>query len=421
MQHARDGAGDRAHALGALALRAELVVVDHPGQAVDARGQRLLAVLVEEELGVGQARANHALVAADDRARVGRADVADDQKPVRQFPAGIEQRKVLLVGLHGENQAFLRDLEELRLEFTDQHIGPLDQAGDLIEQGLVVDRSRAIPNGGRGALELAHDVGAALGKTGRHRAVTGQGGGIAVGVGDDNGRHGRLETVAVRAIARAQSQHLDRHHGAAMQGDEAVRRSHKMHAAPARQIAVGLQLVTHDLRNRQAGNGVLERLLQASVQACARHQAVIEQGLGLAVGTSSERGHRCHRVRHIGAQRLQLLDQRRRGAAFGVQRDAHGHQLLLQCLVGGLEPDIRDVRGQPARRGKGGHRRVRCQQTLGSELRRQLGGKGFTQLLQRLGRQFFDKQFNQQVFHDGFTCSTHARGAIGKPRRWRLS
>jgi hypothetical protein len=51
--------------------RAQLAVVDHLGQARHARGQRLLAVLVEEELGVGQARAHHALVALD-HARWGR-------------------------------------------------------------------------------------------------------------------------------------------------------------------------------------------------------------------------------------------------------------------------------------------------------------------------------------------------------------
>ncbi len=60
-----DGAGDRGDALRALALGAELVVIDDLGQAGNAVGQRLLAVLVEEELGVGQARAHHALVAAD--------------------------------------------------------------------------------------------------------------------------------------------------------------------------------------------------------------------------------------------------------------------------------------------------------------------------------------------------------------------
>ena len=77
-----DRLGNRAHALHALALRAQLVVINHLVQPRHARGQRLLAVLVEEELGIGQARAHHALVAADHRAGVFRADVADDEELV---------------------------------------------------------------------------------------------------------------------------------------------------------------------------------------------------------------------------------------------------------------------------------------------------------------------------------------------------
>ena len=59
-------------------LRAELVVIDDARQLRHARVEPLLAVLVEEELGVGEPRAQHALVAVDDRRRVARLEVADD-------------------------------------------------------------------------------------------------------------------------------------------------------------------------------------------------------------------------------------------------------------------------------------------------------------------------------------------------------
>jgi hypothetical protein len=36
-------------------------------------------------------------------------------------------------------------------------------------------------------------------------------------------------------------------------------------------------------------------------------------------------------------------------------------------------------------------------EALGRELLEQPGGKGLAQLLQRLGRQFFDEQFDEQV------------------------
>ena len=134
-----DGLGDGAHALDALALRAQLVVIDHFGQLRHAAFQRLPAVLVEEELGVGQARAHHALVAADHGARVGRRDVADDEELVRQLALRVQQRKVLLVRLHGQDQAFLRHVEEFLLEAAHQHVGALDQRRHFVQQCFIFD------------------------------------------------------------------------------------------------------------------------------------------------------------------------------------------------------------------------------------------------------------------------------------------
>ena len=48
-----NGLGDGAHALHALALCAQFVVVHDLAQTFDARSQRLLAVLVEEEFRIG--------------------------------------------------------------------------------------------------------------------------------------------------------------------------------------------------------------------------------------------------------------------------------------------------------------------------------------------------------------------------------
>jgi hypothetical protein len=69
----------RAHTLDAFALACPACRGRPPWPARHARLQRLLAVLVEEELGVGQARPHHAFVALDHARRVGRADVADDR------------------------------------------------------------------------------------------------------------------------------------------------------------------------------------------------------------------------------------------------------------------------------------------------------------------------------------------------------
>ena len=128
----RNGFGDGAHALGALRLCAEFVVIDHIGQAFGADRQGFFAVLVEEKFGVCQTGANHAFVAANDCAGVVRRDVADHQKLVAQLTLRVEQRKVFLVGLHGENQTLGRNVQELFLERAAKHIGALNQGGDFV-------------------------------------------------------------------------------------------------------------------------------------------------------------------------------------------------------------------------------------------------------------------------------------------------
>jgi hypothetical protein len=136
LQQARDGSGQRGNALDALQLRAQLVVIDHVGQFADARFQLLLAILIEEEARIGQARAYHALVALNDVMRIGHLHVGHDEEFVAQLAgSGIQQREVFLVLLHGQDQAFLRHIEVFLLEFADVHLGPLDQPRHFVQQG----------------------------------------------------------------------------------------------------------------------------------------------------------------------------------------------------------------------------------------------------------------------------------------------
>jgi hypothetical protein len=148
--------------------RAELVVVDHLGEARQARFEAISCVLLEEELGVGEARAHDALVAADHRDWVFGLDVADEQELVGQLAAAIEQREVFLVGLHRQDQAFLRHGEEFLFELADQHVGALDERRDFVEQRVVLDRTGAGLSGRDG--KLAGDFGAAFGEAGDDRA-----------------------------------------------------------------------------------------------------------------------------------------------------------------------------------------------------------------------------------------------------------
>ena len=68
-----------------IQLRAQLIVIHHIAEFRDARGQRLFAILRKEEAGIRQARAHHALVAADDVLGVGNRHVGDDQELIAQL------------------------------------------------------------------------------------------------------------------------------------------------------------------------------------------------------------------------------------------------------------------------------------------------------------------------------------------------
>jgi hypothetical protein len=55
-------------------------------------------------------------------------DVGDDQEARTQLAGGVGQREVLLVGLHGQDQAFLRHGQEFILELAFVDHRPFDQA-----------------------------------------------------------------------------------------------------------------------------------------------------------------------------------------------------------------------------------------------------------------------------------------------------
>jgi len=310
-----------AHALGALALRAKFVVIDDFAQAFDTRGQCFFAVLVEEEFGIGQARAHDPLVATDHRAGVVGADVADHQELVGQLARGVEQGEVFLVGLHGQDEALLRHVEELLLEFADQHVGTLDQGSDFVEQGCVVNGAHTPAHLRRSGLELACNLGTTLDKAGDDCAVLRQGGGVMVGVLKHHRGHLGFKAVALGAVASSQAERFDGHHGAAMQGDQAVGGAHKFDAAPAGQFAVGLELVAHDFGNGQFGNGFVQGFLQALGQAGTVGHAVVEE---FAVRRTLELRHGFGAC----ANGLQFFEQGGGGVALGIQADRHWHELF---------------------------------------------------------------------------------------------
>ena len=425
-----DPGGDAPHAPDAIALAAELAVIDDLVERRNARLERALPVLVVEELRVGQARPDDALVAFDDARRVGRRDVADDEEAVGEPAVLLEQREVALVRLHRQDQAFRRHGEELRVEAAGEHVRQLDQRGDFVEQRVVVDRRE--PGRRGGGLQLAQDLGAAIGEAGDHGAFVAQLLLVAARIAQDDRRAAAFEAMAVRRPAGVEAERANRDDVFAVQRDEAVRRPDEAHARPA-----VFELVLHDLRDRQLREGAIERALQPFGERCAGSDGVEEERLALAVEPALQARH----DGRVGAERGELLEQRRRRRAGRRQADARRHQLVRDRAIGGALRHRIDQHGETARR------RVRrdVDARLEQRFRTQAGGEAVgerrCQLRQCLRRQLLDEQLDQQrprrhgrhqagcfasapgrlAASCAATSSAHAFGAIGKPSRARLS
>ena len=134
----RDLLGQLPDTFDALRLRAELGVEDDMLQRRQPLFQALLAVVVPEELGIRQARAQDTLVTADDgRTAIARHVVGDHDEAVGEravLPAGGE---VALMRLHRHDQHLGRHVHELGVDGAEQRHRPFDQTGNLLEQALV--------------------------------------------------------------------------------------------------------------------------------------------------------------------------------------------------------------------------------------------------------------------------------------------
>ncbi len=238
---ATDFAGDKTgqgrDALGLVEHRTELGLEHHVGQALVETFELLLLVLLEEELGVGQARAHDLLVTGDDLCRVLGLDVGHGDEARQQLAVRIEQAEILLVVLHGADQRFLRHLEEAFLEGADQRHRPFHQRSDFIQQCRRHD-GRALLGGGQ-FVDAAADELAALGEIGQH-----------VGAAQVFGVAGRAAdahvTVGVEAVTTGHAPGLLREdlavdHGVAEQHHQPLGRAHEFVTAGG---------PTHTLGNR---------------------------------------------------------------------------------------------------------------------------------------------------------------------------
>lgn len=103
----------------------------------------------------------------------------------------------------------------------------------------------------------------------------------------------------------------------------------------------------------------------------------------------------------IGAECGQLLQQCRRGVAAGIETHRDRHQLLHNWFVRRYGKHRGDVGGQAARRGKGGDLGRSSCQPFFLQCGKEGMGKGFAEFFQRLGRQFFNEEFNEEILSHG--------------------
>jgi hypothetical protein len=347
-----------------------------------------------------------ALVARHDVGGVREAHVRDDQETVRQPAAGVEQREVLLVLPHRQDEAFLRHGEEGFLELARVHRREFHQRGDFVQQRREIRlRAERCTEGGGLAAQGRIDRGPAFGERGDDLPALHQHRDVGVDVGDlDVAR--ALESMALRDAAGREPEHRHRHHIFSVQGNQSMGGTHEVHGG----LAVG-QLVAHDLRDRQLGDAVQQRCLQTFRESDARQAAFEEHVLGVAF-------HAALAVARGGAFLLEPLRERGRRRAGSIEADLRGHQLLRLGAIGRLVGDVLDAHREAARCGVGRDRRIGGGEAAGDEARLDAVRERAAEPLERLGREFLGEEFDEQgTIH----AAAFARCAIGKPSRSRDS
>ncbi len=366
-----------------LADRAELRVEHERVESGNAVLEANLAVLVPEELRVRETRAQHALVARDDRgASVGCFDVGDDEEARGQPPVGGLERKVLLVRAHGRREHFARQVHEVLVDRSDQRDGPLDQPRDFLEERRVRRHAQGFRR--RELVVAARDDRPPLGGI-EHDERFAQLAGVVV-----ERRHRdalrREEAVAPRRPVGAQTVRVQRHvdDGAVEQAQNVLQRPHPAQriAAPPHRLRPGERLDRardergQDARGRAAGDRPREVVV-----------------VGPAHGADLER------VERVDARRLHEAFQRalRRADVRAFALLGHVRLAFRQTVDHEREPSRRHVRIGSRER-----------QPFLAELR----GNRRAQLLR--GRRLhargdlLGEQLEQQLRHDQLGCAVRA-------------
>ena len=304
-----------------------------------------------------------------------RPEIADDQEPVQQPAVAIEQREVLLVLPHRQDQTFLRHREEGLVEAAGVDGGALDERRHLVEQRVVLAQAGV----SRSHAQQLGDARPSCLETRDDRALGFEDACIVARM-----LHPQLsrpvEAVPARGIPRRLTEDFPGHHAGPVELDQTVYRAHEQvfACAPA-----------HELGDRQVFDRGLHDAGQVIVDGFAGLARAEHEVFGLAVG------HLLQRVRCYAAGAGEPL-QRLGGLAVGTDAGAHCRALAFDFTVGLLPQHVVDRHGQTARG------RIRCH--LGAAVHKaqllqalaDAGGEAVAELLQGLGRQLFGEQLDEQ-------------------------
>ena len=223
---AREFERERLDAVDAILLTAELFMERDAGKLACHLAERMLEILLPEELGVGEPRADDLFVARDDFcATVFRDEIGNEQELVRELlGARLTQREALLMRLHRRRQDLGGHFEEGLIERAHEHDGPFRQTSVLGEQRVVLDqlelgvlgeRVRLLGNGGGALRGIEHHM-----MRGELRFIIRE---IL-----DLERAGSEETMTARLVARFDPCDLERHDLAVEKAQHRLQRAHPL-------------------------------------------------------------------------------------------------------------------------------------------------------------------------------------------------
>ncbi|MET3817623.1 hypothetical protein ABID76_000267 [Burkholderia ambifaria] len=176
------------------------------------------------------------------------------------------------------------------------------------------------------------------------------------------------------------------HDAIVVQHGQAVHRAHELHVGAVR------ALVGHELRDRQLRERFVERCLQAVGERRAGCRVIDEERFGLAVLRALEIGDRQVRV----TERRELLRERGRRLAFGVERDRDGQDLFADLLFRRDGAHVLHDDGEAARRGVAFEHEFAFDEVARREALRETFGECVAEAREGLRRQLFGQQFDEQ-------------------------